>query len=163
MPRSSCLLAFCLVFAGAGCTGGAIDAPSLALRPVETQAILPPDEAAEPGTAADPALLKQVAAILAGAEAADRDYRTMAVREGAAIARGRNAAEGSEAWITAQEASSALEAARGAVRDAAAAIDGMRVDPANAGPGARAAIDAASTRLAAIEASEAPNPAGTSG
>jgi hypothetical protein len=48
----------------------------------------------------------------------------------------------------------ALASAHAAVRDAAAAIDALRDDPANAAPGNRTAIDAAATEVTALDNKE---------
>ena len=58
-------------------------------------------------------------------------------------------------FAIAQQALSALDTARGPVRDSVAAIDAMRSEPANAASGNRAAIDAAAATIEALDDAEA--------
>ena len=138
----------------AGC-GAEVDAPSLLPRAVEKQPIdMPVAEAREVHTPADPALQAAIARQIEAAEAGDKEF---AARRGAAedaVTRAAGQAQGSELWVQAQEAVTALESARTAVRDAAAAIDALRDDPANAATGNREAIDAAAKQVAGIEDAE---------
>jgi hypothetical protein len=138
-----------------GC-GARVPAPSLMPRAVEKQPIdMPLNEAAERETPADAALQAQIATQLAAAEAGDRKFAEQRAVADAAIARAAGAKPGEENWVQAQEAITALEIARTAVRDAAAAIDALRLDPANASTGNRAAIDAAAARVDGIQRAEA--------
>ncbi|MDO6416512.1 hypothetical protein Q4F19_19165 [Sphingomonas sp. BIUV-7] len=139
----------------AGCSATLPDVPSLGSRPVEHQAILPPDAASEPQTAASPALTSQLTQLLSDAKAGHAAFETERKTVSATISRAKGAAEGSEAWIAGQEALSALEAARTPVRNAAGAIDGLRVDPAFVGTGDREAIEAAAAAVAGLAAAEA--------
>jgi len=121
-------------------------------RAVEKQPIeLPVAEATEQQSTADPALQAALARQIAAAQAGDKAFADQRAVADAAIARAAGAAPGSEGWIQAQETITALETARTAVRDAAAAIDALQGDPANASTGNRAAIDAAAARVEAIE------------
>lgn len=146
------LIAACLTLAG--CSAG-VQAPSLMPRAVEKQPIdLPVGASVEPERPADSALQARIAKQIAAAEAGDKSFETQrAIAETAAKA-AAGAAPGSEAWVQAQEAVTALESPRLAVRDAATAIDALRDDPANASAGNRAAIDAAAARVGAIESRE---------
>jgi len=149
--RSPKPLIFALIFLAPGCARQ-VGAPSLLPRAVEKQPIeMPVSEATEQQGPADPALQAALAKQIAAAEAGDKAFADQRALADAAIARAGNAAPGSEGWIQAQEAITALEAARTAVRDAAVAIDALRDDPANASTGSRAAIDAAAARIEAIE------------
>ena len=137
----------------AGCAAP-VAAPPLGLRAVERQAIPLPAAAAEPETAADPALTGLLARQLDAAEAGDRQFQLVRAQAERRVAAADGAAVGSEPWTTAQQAVSALEAARGPVRDAAAAVDSLGQDPVNAGTGARAAITRAAARIEALQAAE---------
>ena len=137
----------------AGCASRT-SAPSLMPRAVEKQPIdMPVAEPVERESPADPALRAALAKQIAAAEAGDRDFGTQRVAAEKAVAAAAGTAQGSEAWVQAQEAITALETPRTAVRDAAAAIDALR-DPARASTGNRAAIDAAAARVGEIERAE---------
>jgi putative membrane protein len=148
-----------LIFAAASslsACGSQVTAPSLLPRAVEKQPIdMPVSEPTERETPADPALQAQIAKYVADAEAGDKAFAEQRAAADAAVARAAGTAPGDELWVQAQEKVTALETARVAVRDAAAAIDALRLDPANAGTGSRAAIDAATARIEAIERAEA--------
>lgn len=145
------LLLIAVPIALAGCAAQT-GAPSLMPRAVEKQPIeMPVSEATEQQSPADPALQAALARQIAAAEAGDKTFADQRALADTAIARAGKASPGSEGWIQAQEAITALETARIAVRDAAAAIDALRTDPANASTGNRAAIDAAAARVDAIE------------
>ena len=139
----------------AGCYGGRVDAPSLRPRPEERQPIALPDDAAEATGTVDPTLAPKLAAILQAAEDGHRRFEAERQASATSLTRARGQAEGSEAWIAAEQARSALAAARGPVSDAAAAIDALRVDPAFAAAADRAAIDTAAARVEALAATEA--------
>ena len=138
----------------AGCAHP-IGAPSLMPRAVEKQPIdMPVSEPVERESPADPVLQAALAKQVAAAEAGDKDF--MAQRDIAekAVAAAAGTAQGSEAWVQAQEAITALEPSRMAVRDAASAIEALRDDPAHASTGNRAAIDAAAARVNEIGRAE---------
>lgn len=129
-----------------------IPAPSLGPRAVEKQPIDMPvangDEAEKP---TDATLAAQLASFLAAAEAGEKGFTEQRVRADVAISRATGTGEGSDAWIDAQQALTSLDSARGPVRDAAAAIDALRQNPANAAPGNRMAIDQAAARVTQID------------
>jgi hypothetical protein len=129
-----------------GCT--AVDAPSLSPRPAEKLPVDPPAPYAEAAEPVDPALAGRLAPIVAQAEEGHRGFT--AARQAAEKAAAAAGKSGSESWIVAQQALSALDATRGPVQQAESALDAIRVDPAYAGPGNRAAIDAAGTRIQAL-------------
>jgi hypothetical protein len=139
----------------AGCSATLPDVPTLGPRPIEHRPILPPDAASEAETAATPALAEQLAKLTGEAKAGHAAFEKEQASVAGTIGRAKGAAEGSEAWIAGQEALSALEAARTRVRDAASAIDALRVDPAYVGSGDRAAIEAAAATVAALSSAEA--------
>ena len=135
--------------------GTELQAPSLLPRAVEKQPIdMPVAEASEAQTPADPALQAAIAKQIEAAEAGDRDFTRSRADAEQAVAKASGKPQGSEDWVQAQEAVTALESARTQVRDAAAAIDALRDDPANGTSGNRAAIAAAAKRVADIEQSE---------
>jgi len=135
----------------AGC-GAPVVAPSLMPRAVEKQPIdMPLSEPVEAQTPADSALKLRIAAQIKAAEAGEAAFNDLRKEAEAAVAAAIGQPQGSESWIQAQEAITALESPRGIVRDAAAAIDGLRAEPGSASAGNRAAIDAASAEVQAME------------
>ena len=153
MPPSILSLFAALVLAGCG---PEVSAPSLAPRAVEKQPIeLPVPAPSEQETAVDPSLGARLQPLLAKAEGGQRDFERQRAEADAAVGRAAGATPGDEAWIVAQQALSALDATRGAAHDAAAEVDALRRDPAFAGTGSRAAIDAAATEIAAIADAQA--------
>ena len=129
-----------------------VHAPSLMPRAVEKQPIdMPVEQAAEPEGPATPALQAAVARQIDAAHAGDRAFADSRATAETAVAKAVGKGQGSEEWVQAQEAITALESARTTVRDAATAIDALRDDPANAAPGNRAAIDAAARQVSEIE------------
>ena len=137
-----------------GC-GPQVHAPSLAPRPVEKLPIQLPAEASEPAVPTDPDLAARINPLMAQAQAGDQAFARQRVETEAAVARAVGAEQGGEAWIAAQQALSALDTARGPVRDASASIDAMRAEPANAGSGNRAAIDVAAKAIELLDDAEA--------
>jgi len=146
-----------------GCGASLPDVPTLGPRPAEHQPILPPDPASEPASPADPALVRQLATVVAEARAGHAKFEEQRRSTAGALAAGKGASEGSEAWIAGQTALSGLDAAKGPVRDAAGTIDALRIDPAHAGTGDRAAIEAAAAEIAAMADEEARPIAGAAG
>jgi hypothetical protein len=135
--------------------GPQVHAPSLAPRPVEKQPIDLPAESSEPATPVDAALAARIAPLVAAAHAGDQAFARQRTETEAAIAKAAGAAQGSEAWIAAQQSLSTLDAARAPVREAAAAIEAMRVEPANAASGNRGAIEAAARIIETLDDAEA--------
>jgi hypothetical protein len=143
------------LLASLGACQARIDAPSLAPRPAERQPILDPAPASEPDTPLDPALAGRLSAILAAAEQGQVAFDRARQAADSAVTRARGAAEGSEAWIAAQQAVSALEAARAPVQAQVTAVAELRADPANAAQANRDAIDVAASRIATIDDAQA--------
>lgn len=139
----------------AGCAAGKIDAPSLSPRPAEKTEVPMPDEASEPQVAADPALIARIAEIEKAAQDAHAAFETARGPAEATITKAANVPAGSEAWIAAQQELSTLDSTRGGVGHAAADLDGLRNEPANATSGNRAAIEAAGQRIEALSKAEA--------
>jgi hypothetical protein len=153
MRSASLSVALGLVLAG--CSANLADVPSLKPRPIEHRPILPPDPASEPQTPVTPALEQHLAKLVADATAGHEAFEKERSGNATVLEQARGAAEGSEAWIAGQQALSALDAARAQVRDAAGAIDTLRVDPAYVGTGDRAAIEAAAEKVAGFARDEA--------
>ena len=141
-------------FALLAACGPSVHAPSLGLRAVEKQPIELPGPASEPQIPVDPALTARIAPLVESAQAGDRGFARQRIETESAFAKAKGAAPGSEAWIVAQQALSALDATRGPVRDAAGTIEAMRVEPANAGSGNRAAVESAATTIEALDDAE---------
>ena len=149
---------FCLPFLFllplAGC-GPQVEAPPLTVRPIESQPVLLPAEASEPAVAADPSLAGALAKAVADAEAGERRFAGLRQAAEEAVRAAAGSAEGSERWTVAQQALTALVAARGPVREASAAVEALRLAPVNAGSGARTAVDAAAARIDALDEGQA--------
>ena len=136
--------------------GAQVQAPSLMPRAVEKQSIdMPVAEASEVQTPVSPALQAAIAKQVEAAQAGDTEFSARRTAAEEAVAKGAGKPQGSEEWVQAQEAVTALETARVAVHDAAAAIEALRDDPANGTSGNRDAIDAASKQVGAIEDKQA--------
>ncbi|WP_442681029.1 hypothetical protein ACSBM8_07590 [Sphingomonas sp. ASY06-1R] len=128
-----------------------ISAPSLGPRAVEKQPIdMPLMDGSEAEHPADAALTARIASLVAAAETGQKDFAAHQAGAATAISRAAGTGVGSDAWIAAQQALTSLDSARAATRDAAAALDALRDDPANAAPGNRKAIDAAAAEIAQI-------------
>lgn len=148
------LLPIAFTFVLAGC-GPQVSAPSLLPRAVEKQPInMPLAEPVETQSPADPALTARISKLIADAEAGDRAFAEQRARTEATIARASGTAAGGELWVQAQQELTSLESARVPVRNAAGDVDALRLEPANASTGNRAAIDAAAARIAAIDSAE---------
>ncbi len=110
--------------------GGVGSYPSLAPRPIERAETATTPEATP--AALDPAVGAEVTALLAQAERGEAAM-TAAVRTACpAIARGAGASQGSEAWIAAQQAISAIEASRRDTAIARESIEALVLDQARA-------------------------------
>jgi len=142
-PPLLLLSTLCVLSALAGCADVRSGYPSLAPRPVE-RAVLQADPApAAPVVAAPPlAGSAQIAQIVAAARAADAAFRAALDKARPQILAARGAAEGSEAWVSGQQAYSSAEVARAPVGDALAALDTRRQAAIDAGNGAEEAAAA---------------------
>lgn len=127
--------------------------PSLAQRPDERLSIDEPVREA-PHIADDSALRVRINALLAEARAGDaafeRDY------DAAARAVSRAGPQGSDSWMTAQQAVSRVEAARGSTGNAAAELHQLAVARADqpTSPADQAALEAAIDQADAILAAQ---------
>lgn len=149
-----------------GCaTGDMADYPSLAQRPIERQANVPP----APVTAPVPEPVSATLAEALRGLAADADRGEIAFQAALVEAReaaetGRSAAVGSEAWAQAQLALSRAEAARAPTTLALAELDRLMVVQGDAGDVAGlGAIAAVQARVAALAAAQEQALAGLSG
>jgi hypothetical protein len=149
---------FCLLLAGAAALAGCSDSggyPSLAPRAVE-QPVSGDDAPAAPTLPVDAALDAEVATLAAQAAKGQADFDRVANESCAAIARGASAQEGSEPWIAAQQALSALEAARAPVLASAAALDRLVIERGTAGGNAvdLTGLAEAQAQVSAIDTAE---------
>ena len=151
--------AFALLLAAAlaGCAAPASQAPSLAPRAAEAIDPRVPVPEPELPTIVDPALAAQLSALVGRAEAGDAQFRAVApsAQQAAASAGARE----SESWVVAQQALSALVAARGPVTRALGDIDALAAGRIERLGGIAAAdmraIQAAAGRVAEIDRREA--------
>ncbi|HYZ48162.1 MAG TPA: hypothetical protein VE567_04640 [Sphingomonas sp.] len=111
-------------FALPACANGI--GPSLAKRPVESRSMAEPARAAMPPAAADAALRSRIDALVAQAKAGQSAFGALLPQTQAAVAAA--GAEGSEAWIAAQQSVSALENARAGATGALAELDRLIAD-----------------------------------
>jgi hypothetical protein len=128
MLRISILSALAL----SGCMAPA-NPPSLAPRAIEIRAdAVDPVPQAPTVRPLDASLASRISALLAEATAGDADFSKSEASGAGALAVGRKAPEGSEAWIAVQTAQSALEVARQRSAAALAEIDTLVVSQAEA-------------------------------
>jgi len=154
-PPVRASFAFLFAAALAGCAGQSGSYPSLAPRPIEQVSLAEPSRPTPPAAVADPAAVQRYAPLIDRARKADVDFRRVLEEERAALARGRGAGEGSDAWLAAQVALSRIETARGPVAKALADLDGARsgLDP-QTDTGAMVAIEQAFDQVQQISAAE---------
>ena len=101
--------------------------PSLGHRTIETTTqMIEPAPVPPPVIPADAALTEKIAALIAEVRAGDAAFAKADTDSGRMVA-GLRAAEGSEAWIVAQEALSALQSARQQSATALGEIDSLAV------------------------------------
>jgi hypothetical protein len=125
-----------------GCASGGGPFPSLALRPAEQEDWVTEPSHPTPVTADDPAIRTRLATALRDAHAGERAFEADWPAAEAAARRG--GAQGSDAWVEAQQDISRLEAARAQTSAAAAELHQLRQD--------RAVMATSSADLAAIDA-----------
>lgn len=127
--------------------------PSLAPRPIEKidLASPPPLSVAAPAPL-DAGLAQRVTRLIGDARDGGARFDAADRANGATIARGLRAAEGSDAWITAQTALSALEAGRQQSAEALASIDGLLVAQAAGNGVGMTELEAARDEASAIVA-----------
>lgn len=149
-------LALLTMVAMAGCATPATRAPSLAPRAAEAIDPRVPVPDGPVSTAVDPALAARLAALVAQAEAGHAQFRAAAgpAQQAAAAAGGPQ----SESWIAAQQALSALIAARAPVTGALGDLDGLAAERIQKLGGIAAgdlrALEAATARVGEIDRGE---------
>ncbi len=122
----SAVAALPLLFAMVGCTGPRSGYPSLAPRPIEEMSLAEPTRPAPPPAVESASAAARYAPIIAQAREDDAAFRHTLDEERGALARGRSAATGSEAWTAAQQALSRVETMRGPVVRALSELDAAR-------------------------------------
>ena len=146
-----------LAVALGGCAGGSVRPPSLEPRAAEAIDPRVPVSEAPVSFVVSTGLQAELAALAGRAEDGDRAFRAAApAAESAASAAG---SRGSESWVAAQQALSALVAARGAVSRALADVDSLAAERirrlGGIAAGDKSAIDAAAAAIAAIDRRQA--------
>lgn len=161
------LAALAAALALSGCaTGDVADYPSLAQRPVERQANVPPAPTAvvavpEPVSAT---LAEAIRALAGDADRGEAAFQSALGEARTVAGAGRGAAVGSEAWAQAQMSVSRLEAARGPTTLALAELDRLVVQQGDGGNGVvPEALTAEQARVAALVAAQDAVVAGLSG
>jgi hypothetical protein len=125
-PSRSCAPVLVLALTVAGCAQTGAGYPSLAPRPIENLSLTEPERPAPPPSTADPASVSRYAPLIERARIDDAAFRRVMEEERAALAHGRGAAAGSEAWTAAQVSLSRIETARGPVAKTLAELDAAR-------------------------------------
>lgn len=123
--------------------------PGLARRPIEALPLTEPPSAPTPPVAADTALRGQIDGLVAQARQAQKSFSALLPRARQTAA--GVGAEGSESWIAAQQALSALEAARAPATRALGELDALLAAKVNAGSDDGVAeLQAAETEVGAL-------------
>jgi hypothetical protein len=128
------------LFAGLSGCADVTGYPSLAPRPIEREVMQA--DAVPPAPPATPAPLPpsaDVAAVVERGRAADSAFRAALEKARPQIEAGRRAAEGSEAWVAAQQAYSDVDATSAPLAEALAELDLRRQAATDANDGAGAA------------------------
>ena len=145
-----------LALAAAGCAHGDSAYPSLATRPIEARGFpaIEPDPVKP--AAVDPSVAAQVTTLEQGSIAADREFNAALPQAQRQVARA--GAAGTENWVVAQQALSALGSIRARGRSDLSALDQLQHDLLASGDGAKIAaapeVAAAAARIAAREATQ---------
>ena len=136
-----------------GCASSEGAFPSLAPRPIERTTTSETSEpvAADPpaGTLRDP----QAEALIAAGEEAHAAFLGELAAIRPTVAGAADAAPGGEAWVSAQQALSRLDAMRGSLASALTDLDALRREAMEKG-GHEAALEQGAQRLAALAAAE---------
>ena len=147
------LVAALLALPLASCADTRSGYPSLAPRPIERALLqVDPVPAAVPAVPAPLPASADIAQIVARAQAADAAFRAALEKARAQIVAARGAPEGSETWVSGQQAYSDAESLRAPVGEALAELDRRREAATAAGQGEQAAaIAEAGLRVQAID------------
>jgi hypothetical protein len=155
MPaRRTSILPVALALALGACAAG-IDTPSLAPRAAERVPIGEVEPVAEPASALDPALADRLSRLVAAAQADQQRFAAKEADTAGQVAHAANAAQGSDAWVQAQQALSALEGQRAPMATHLSVLDDLRVEPGNAALANRGAIDAAAATIESLDRGQA--------
>jgi hypothetical protein len=148
-------LAFPLVaLAVTGCVDVDSKYPSLLPRPIESQSTAEPVRPV-PVATPDPALDSRIAALVGSLDKAQRDFTAASQDAEAKIAVARGLPEGSDPWLDAQSALTALGAARGTTSEALVDLERLAMDRAQEGKPPYPALDAAIARATALNDDQA--------
>ena len=148
------ILALALPAVLAGCTETGRQYPSLLPRAIETQSMAEPERTA-PVAAPDAALDTRIAAAVATLDKAQKDFVATAQDAEARIAVARGLPEGSDGWLDAQAAFTAVGAARVPASDALAELEQMAIARGEAGEVPYPTLDAAVAKANAITEAQA--------
>ena len=153
MSCNARILLFTLAIPLAACASApAGEYPSLARRPIERSATVPPAPPVIPDPPpASATLIEAVRALGADANRGDAEFRAALSANAGSIAAARGAATGSEAWAQGETALSRVIAARGATSFALAELDRLAIARAEQGDVAGLAlVEAEQARVAAL-------------
>lgn len=150
LPALSIALAVC------ACSDTSGGYPSLQPRAVEQLSFAEPQRPAPPPVVADPAAIARYAPLIAKAHRADLAFHRVLKEESGALARGREAPTGSDAWGNAQQSLSRVQSARGPVQRILTDLDAARaVPPGETSAGEALAAAQAFDQVQAIDRDEA--------
>jgi hypothetical protein len=153
MSCNARILLFTLAIPLAACASApAGEYPSLARRPIERSATVPPAPPVIPDPPpASATLIEAVRALGADANRGDAEFRAALSANAGSIAAARGAATGSEAWAQGETALSRVIAARGATSFALAELDRLVITRAEQGDVAGLAlVEAEQARVSAL-------------
>ncbi|MBB5685829.1 hypothetical protein [Sphingobium boeckii] len=125
IPAAAALL--CL-FAASACARTASNYPSLAPRAIEQRGEEPKSTPLPPPAPADAAVSRQLESLLNQARGGDAAFTAALPAAERAIAAARGGAVSGEAWITAQQQLSVLDAARTPTATAMATLDSLYIE-----------------------------------
>jgi hypothetical protein len=135
----------------AGCSADMSVYPSLAPRSIERGGAAA--DSAGAGAVVPAAPDADLAAIQASAQAASADFGVKLAESRSKIEAGANATIGSEAWVSAQQAYSVVESARGSIGSALADLDKLHQEAVAKGDSAR--MERVQATIAAVSALDA--------
>jgi hypothetical protein len=153
MSCNARILLFTLAIPLAACASApAGEYPSLARRPIERSATVPPAPPVIPDPLpASATLIEAVRALGADANRGDAEFRAALSANAGSIAAARGAATGSEGWAQGETALSRVIAARGATSFALAELDRLAITRAEQGDVAGLAlVEAEQARVSAL-------------
>ncbi len=123
-----CLIIMSVCILAAACTAPA-NPPSLLPRAIEKRAeTVTPPRPVEAPKSLDPALSAKISALLVEARTGEADFDKTLASGRMALASGRTASSGSEAWIAAEIVISALQVARQRSASALSEIDTLAIN-----------------------------------